>query len=891
MKRNVFMFLFFAAAGMATAKTVSSEKQIEAAMGVIERVAGKDFASKVEFEIIPCEDGNDVYELEPGGRGLTVRGSDGTALCTGVNYYLKNFCNCSYTWRGVNMNLPTKLPLDFEKIRRVTPHKYRYMFNYCAFGYSMPFWKWEDWEKMIDWMAMNGINMPLALTGQEIIWQRVFEPYGLKPADFDDFFVGPAYNAWGRMGNLEAYAGPLTQQYIEQDRILQHEILERERSLGMTPVLQAFSGHIPKAFIRKNPGLNVQSQSWCDFPEINVLNWEEPLFTEIGQAFIEEMAKEYGTDHYYAIDPFNEMTPERGDSIYLSNMARVIYEGMDKADPEGVWMLMTWPFKNPEWEHDFWHAERTEAFFGGVPADRMIALELHGESEQYTGWFKLDGYFGKQWVWGAIQNFGDKVGMWGGLPQIVDNHRKAVESPEKGRLSGLGICMEGLCYNPVVFELLGDMMWEQKPLDLEQWKWRYVEQRYGKITPEVRKAWEVMFDYFYTRYGIFTGTSILSRPGFTSNRWPARQVAEAAEYMVSAAADFPGSDTFQFDLVNILREVFGDYAAQLLFRVGDAFHRQNIAEYKTLSDGFLDYIDEVDALLGTRQEFLLGKWVNDARDKGASPAESALYEWGAKNIITLWGPKGHPGCGGLQGYAMKEWSGVLSDYCKPLWQMFFDEKLAELEGSMPDAGFAQRIMDTEEAWPSNGANYPSEPQGDPVGTALVMWDKYGGDIMEGTLKAKEVADRPVETTPPGMAVGKPVFATGELNPAQPPENAVDGLTELDKAWWGKPFPQSLTIDLERTETIYGFHVIPYWEGGRYYKYTVETSRDGKKWTEVVDMRSNTEIASPNGHKHIFKVKYPDGIKARYARINVLYNSANEGVHIVEFKIFRGEDIP
>ena len=45
--------------------------------------------------------------------------------------------------------------------------KDRFFLNYCTFGYTMPWWKWEDWERFIDWMALNGINMPLANTGQE----------------------------------------------------------------------------------------------------------------------------------------------------------------------------------------------------------------------------------------------------------------------------------------------------------------------------------------------------------------------------------------------------------------------------------------------------------------------------------------------------------------------------------------------------------------------------------------------------------------------------------------------------------------------------------------------------------------------------------------------------
>lgn len=33
-------------------------------------------------------------------------------------------------------------------------------------SYSMAFWDWERWEQEIDWMALQGINMPLAFTGQ-----------------------------------------------------------------------------------------------------------------------------------------------------------------------------------------------------------------------------------------------------------------------------------------------------------------------------------------------------------------------------------------------------------------------------------------------------------------------------------------------------------------------------------------------------------------------------------------------------------------------------------------------------------------------------------------------------------------------------------------------------
>jgi len=53
--------------------------------------------------------------------------------------------------------------------------------SYVIFYYSWLFadsfvwWDWERWEKEVDWMALQGVNLPLAFTGQEAIWQKVFK--------------------------------------------------------------------------------------------------------------------------------------------------------------------------------------------------------------------------------------------------------------------------------------------------------------------------------------------------------------------------------------------------------------------------------------------------------------------------------------------------------------------------------------------------------------------------------------------------------------------------------------------------------------------------------------------------------------------------------------------
>ena len=69
--------------------------------------------------------------------------------------------------------MPNNLPK--ASFNLTANEKFRYYQNVCTPGYTFAFWKWSDWEPHIDWMALNGINMPLAFTAQEAIWIRTYK--------------------------------------------------------------------------------------------------------------------------------------------------------------------------------------------------------------------------------------------------------------------------------------------------------------------------------------------------------------------------------------------------------------------------------------------------------------------------------------------------------------------------------------------------------------------------------------------------------------------------------------------------------------------------------------------------------------------------------------------
>src|SRR5277367_5718850 len=175
------------------------------------------------IESLPPAAGRDSFELESRSNKIILRGNTGVAVASALYYYLENFCHCQITWNGANLRLPAQLPAVKPKIGRHSPYKDRYYLNYCTFNYSMSWWNWERWQKEIDWMALHGINMPLAITGEEYTWYTVYKEMGFSDDELKDFFCGPSYFAWFWMGNLDGWGGPLPLSWMKS-----HEGLEQK---------------------------------------------------------------------------------------------------------------------------------------------------------------------------------------------------------------------------------------------------------------------------------------------------------------------------------------------------------------------------------------------------------------------------------------------------------------------------------------------------------------------------------------------------------------------------------------------------------------------------------------------------------------------------------------
>ena len=252
---------------------------------LIERVL-PGYSNQFTLEVITSKNNQDTFEIEEVDGSIVLRGNNQVAIASALNWYLKYTCNAHMSWCGEQMNLPSKLPFPKEKVNKEIEGKHRVLFNYCTLNYSASWWNWERWQKEIDFMAMNGINMPLSVVGLEGVWYNSLLRVGFTDEEARSFLVGPAYFAWQWMTNIQSHGGPLPKNWIDTHIKLGQKIINRQVELGMSPIQQGFTGYVPREFKEKFPEASIlQEGQWCGIEGTAQLDPLDPLFKKFGKIF------------------------------------------------------------------------------------------------------------------------------------------------------------------------------------------------------------------------------------------------------------------------------------------------------------------------------------------------------------------------------------------------------------------------------------------------------------------------------------------------------------------------------------------------------------------------------------------------------------------------------
>jgi alpha-N-acetylglucosaminidase len=368
----------------------------------------------------------------------------------------------------------------------------------------------------------------------------------------------------------------------------------------------------------------------------------------------------------------------------------------------------------------------------------MLVLDLYGD--RHPVWSERDAFYGKPWIWNVLYNFGGQVSVSGDLPAMAKNLQAALASPERGHMEGIGMTMEGLGYNPVIPDFVLGMTWHDSVPPLEPWVRNYVIRRYGQPDSSAWGAWQILLATAYSS-APQTGTFLAERPQFyrkgvayrTSPIAPydESQLVRALQLLLDAEPHLGRNDAYQYDVVNLTRQLLGSLGLPMVNALEQAFMQKNRTGLSRAEREIVALLTDLDTLVGTRKEFLLGAWLEDAERWGTTDAERRLYQWNARNLITLWGTRCTEGQNDdLNLYAYKQWQGMFSSYYLPRWQEFFRELNRSLDNgtAFDRAPLADRMCRWEQEWSRRTDSFPTEPHGDALALSRKLFRKY---FLEG----------------------------------------------------------------------------------------------------------------------------------------------------------------
>ncbi|XP_061667163.1 alpha-N-acetylglucosaminidase isoform X2 [Syngnathoides biaculeatus] len=664
----------------------SDKKQGRAVAELLRRLLGNRSA---EFVVLVnrslSNDSLDVCELRSTKNNkIVATGNSGVSVASGIYNYLKYFCNCHVSWSGDQLDLPRPLPKLSGVLRINTQHRFRYYQNVCTFSYSSVWWDWPRWEREIDWMALNGINLPLAFTGQEAIWQEVYRALGLNQSEIEEFFAGPAFLAWNRMGNMFEFGGPLPQSWHVNQLTLQVASRGKRNKIGAMGSLQL---------------------------QLLVLLYLGPS----GPTF--------------PPDWFPLSFP---DPAYLSAVSRSVFASMTAVDPQAIWLMQGWLFFSAA---TFWKPAQIQALLHGVPLGRMIVLDLFAETEPIFSY--TESFYGQPFIWCMLQNFGGNSGLFGTVESINSGPFKALHFPNS-TMVGIGMTPEGIEQNPVMYELMSELAWRKEPVNLVKWASLYAIRRYGTTQDSLITAWRLLFSSVYNctlpHYRNHNHSPLVRRPSLHMNTdlWynPA-DLFNAWKLIIEVSPSLMSKETFRYDLVDVTREVLQVLTTSFYLDITDAFHKQKLPEL-LISAGVLiyDLLPELNRLLCSDRNFLLGKWLEQAKSLAIDEEEAQLYDMNARNQLTLWGPSGE-----IQDYASKEWGGLMEDYYAQRWGLFVQTLVKCLDSGQPfkQDAFNQAVFQVEKGFIYNGRKYPTKPQGDTYEITRRIFLKYYPQALKRLL--------------------------------------------------------------------------------------------------------------------------------------------------------------
>jgi len=601
--------------------------------------------------------------------------------------------------------------------------------------------------------------MPIGLEAAEA---AVYMQLGLSEAELQAWFTGHSHLPWQRMANIKGIGGPLPSASWAAQADLGVQVSSSMMQFGMTPVLPGFAGHVPDGLRRVYPRANIsQSSDWggvgCNYSCDALLEPTDPLFGQLGAALNAEVLKRYGSgvggSPMFNADTFNEEQPLSGDPAYLAAWNAAVFKAMTDSASAPIYVMQAWAFHS-----GFWTPERVQAYLSPVPIHSMLILDLNSEGGPV--WQNFDGFFGHWWAWCGLIVYGGRRGVYGDLPVLASSVYSArALSPS---LVGLGITPEAIDQCSAAFDITLEAAWRPTPIpDVSQWLVGWAERRYpvpcdgGGGGGAVAEAYQILYDAAFHSGG--PDLSIYEkRPSLTAVMSSGTNVTgmlAAVRLLLKAASTEGGcnnpasilqnSSTLAYDVIDLTREIAAALHSDLATLTSARFRAPinasaappppaGLAALASLLSTSTRLLGDLDALLGSDANFMLGGWAEAARSRGRESGAESLFVRDALLLVSLWTEDGAAFGGLINDYSSRGgWSGLVGTYYKPRWDIFGEALLAaaaEGESILNTTAFEADLLVFERGWVNDTSRVfppiPSSSSPTPLAAAAAFLEAW-----------------------------------------------------------------------------------------------------------------------------------------------------------------------
>ncbi len=683
MKSSMMMcwvkYALLVAAVAMTGLAAVAQGGVRAAREVIDRWTGGTVPVRVVLTLDKDSTGCDRAECRVSDDSVVVSASSPTAACYAFYHWAKRHRAGICSWSGCRFARPDSLGLGVYTM--VSPYRDHQYFNVVTYGYTMPYWDEERWDREIDWMALHGIDMPLMMLAQEAVYREVFKDMGLSDAEIDDWEVGPAHLPWMRMGNLSgnSFDGPLGRHWHRGQMRLARHVMLRMRALGMKPICPAFGGFVPRALAdHYEVALDTTGWDWMPAQYRNYrVRPDSPLFVEIGARFVRKWESYFGKGTYYLSDSFNEMTIP-ADTALMARYGSAVYRSIHEANPEAVWVMQGWTlgYQRGQWGNGIF-----EALTSNVPRDQFYLLDMATDYNccfwhNSFDWDFYHGFNGHPWVWSVIPNMGGKTAFTGVMDHYANGRLAAQLSPNRGSLTGFGMAPEGLENNEMIYELLCDVAFVEttESVDIDRWIEDYVGCRYGPVPPMVEFYQGLLFSVYssfcdHPQFGWQVRNNIVGRGSVAADSLFCRQVERLMgrydELATSASLmDASAVQLLKADLIEITAMYLSAKVEDINTQIAAAVARNDRGEAHRLLDSAESMLMDIDAILDHHPTHRLSRWEEQSIKRAASQKERHRNAVNARRIVSVW--YGHHSADEpVNDYSCRLWSGLIRDYYLP----------------------------------------------------------------------------------------------------------------------------------------------------------------------------------------------------------------------------------